>query len=328
MDAAKKFWTLPELGEKMISLLDPLSTLRLIQSNVMAKDIMQKSLTYRAWRELIERSSLQAWEFESFQKKLEDVQILVKILHFMKSEDLSPLLVPLLDLICESSPGCSTEVICPCGPKPHSISFEGFQLLEEVEGAFGTTEQSLKAIYGNMGPIASRISRQKETVASVYITEVTIKDKSSVEELITVLQAKSVSVAILDVRGAEFGAEVWQALAAGLRGKSEVFDWIRISRQDLKPGVMDSIRAIWAATKHFFKVFSTNGSLYVEKYCFVGEQVWRRLKQIADMTDDEFAAECKQLREEDSDQATQSEGGDGEEEDEDQVEEEGEEEDS
>ena len=103
------------------------------------------------------------------------------------------------------------------------------------------------------------------------------------------------------------GYQVWQALAEGLRDKSEVFDWVRISRQDLTPGVMESIRDIWDATKHFFKVFNTDGSssLYFEKsYSDDGEQDWRRLKQIADMTDNEFAEECEWLREEDSDQAT------------------------
>ena len=59
MDAAKKFWTLPELGETLISFLDPLSTLRLMQSNVMDKETLQKSLTFKAWNELIRRSSVQ-----------------------------------------------------------------------------------------------------------------------------------------------------------------------------------------------------------------------------------------------------------------------------
>ena len=35
MDAAEKFWTLPELGETLVSLLDPRSVLHLAQSAVM-----------------------------------------------------------------------------------------------------------------------------------------------------------------------------------------------------------------------------------------------------------------------------------------------------
>ena len=43
MDAAEKFWTIPELGERLVSLLDPLSTLRLIESNVMEKEIQRRA---------------------------------------------------------------------------------------------------------------------------------------------------------------------------------------------------------------------------------------------------------------------------------------------
>ena len=48
MDAAKKFFTIPELGERLVSLLDPLSALRLIESNLMDKETLQKTLSFAA----------------------------------------------------------------------------------------------------------------------------------------------------------------------------------------------------------------------------------------------------------------------------------------
>ena len=57
LDAGEKFWKTPELGERLLSMLDPLSTRHLIQSGVMDKKILQKSLSLKAWSELIRRSS-------------------------------------------------------------------------------------------------------------------------------------------------------------------------------------------------------------------------------------------------------------------------------
>ena len=83
MVAAEKFWTIPELGERLVSLLDPLSALRLIESNVMDKEILQKSLSFAAWSNLIKGTST------GQQSLLEDVRVLVKILHFMLSYEIS-----------------------------------------------------------------------------------------------------------------------------------------------------------------------------------------------------------------------------------------------
>ena len=74
----------------------------------------------------------------------EGVKVLLKILHFVELEEPIPLLVPLLDLICESRPGFAVEMTCPCRPEHHLISTDGFLLLEEVQRSFSTTEQSLK----------------------------------------------------------------------------------------------------------------------------------------------------------------------------------------
>ena len=200
MDAAKKFWSLPELGEGLVSFLDPLSALHLAQSKVMEKETLKKSFTSKAWGKLIGRSSLQVLSrpLELDMEKRKDLKVLVKILQRVELGELSPYLRPLLDLICESSPGidCSVcgRMICPCRPDPHFISPEGFLLLEQVEAAFGTAEQRLESV-GSFGlyhchmlsAVSSRMSRQKETVTYLSPGLVVIEDKSNVEAFVTLL---------------------------------------------------------------------------------------------------------------------------------------------
>ena len=331
MDAAKKFWTIPELGEKLVSFLDPLSTLRLFQSNKMDEETMQKSLTSKTWSKLIRQSSVnELSRFDSnFEKQKEDVKVLVKILHFVELEELRTFLMLLLDLICETNPGRHLQMICPCRPDPHSISPEGFLLLEEVEGAFGSTEQSLQSIrsFGNswheselLLAISSRMSRQKkETVTSIWTCLVQVNDNSSVEAFINLLQGQRVSVRRLNLRNAEFGEEGWQALAGALRGKPKdklALDQVVISRQqDLTDVRRESIKDIWEATRYGFEVFNGDGSYSqrVDKTRYDWEQAWTRLRQIGDMTEDEFAASCKLEWGEVSDEDTES-GGEEEEE--------------
>ena len=108
MDAAKKFWRTPELGERLISMLDPLSTLHLIESNVIDKKDLQKIISFAAWSNLIRGTS--NGEQELLEE--EDVRALAKILLCMKLEEPGPLLLPLLDRICESGVICATHVSC------------------------------------------------------------------------------------------------------------------------------------------------------------------------------------------------------------------------
>ena len=341
MGATKKFWTLPELGEKLISFLDPLSALHLMHSDLMDKEILKKSLTSKAWGELVRNSSVKG--LAGFEEKMEDVKALVKILHFMELKEPVPLLMPLLDLICESSPGHSVEMVCACRPEPHSISPEGFLLLEEVEAAFATTEQSLKSIscgYRSHGcsllsAISSRMTRQKKgTVSSIYLLSVVVEDKSSFEAFVTLLQAEVVTVNVLDVRRAELGAEGWKTLARALRGKSKVAENVSISRQDLGASFVPSfseetlrprwsIKDIWDATGAGFEIFNRDGSRsqYVDTSEYNWEGTRNRLKQIVDMSEDEFSWKCgwediESEGEDDEEELESDEDSEGEEEDE------------
>ena len=93
--AEKKFWNTPELIERLISSLEPLSALHLLQSGVVDKDILQKSFSVKAWSKLIKPSSNGGEEL----LQEEDVRVLVKILQFLELEEPGAYLLPLLDLI-------------------------------------------------------------------------------------------------------------------------------------------------------------------------------------------------------------------------------------
>merc|ERR1719264_2196114 len=108
----------------------------------------------------------------------EGVRDLVKILKLMQLEEPNTFMLPLLDQICESSPDVSNPsmehiaIRCPCHTEPHIVSWRAFLLLEEVEGAFGTAEQSIQSVFklffgapnGRLRAITSRMLRQRETV--------------------------------------------------------------------------------------------------------------------------------------------------------------------
>ena len=55
----------------------------------------------------------------------------------------------LLEAICMANPpddDDSVQMGCPCHPDFHLISCRGFLLLEKVEAAFWTTEQTIESI--------------------------------------------------------------------------------------------------------------------------------------------------------------------------------------
>ena len=133
-ELVKKVWATPELAEKILSFASLESTLSLAQSKLMPRNILESPCV---WNKLIRRSC---------PLNGPKVEILVQILKRMKNPK-APLL-DLLDLICEQSPanGGEVEMGCPRHPGSHLIRFEDFQLLEKIEGALGTAEQTVSAV--------------------------------------------------------------------------------------------------------------------------------------------------------------------------------------
>ena len=328
MLAEVKFWNTPELAEKLLSLLDPASVVGLVQSKVLEKQILQKSLSLTAWNRLIRRCSSNGGgpHCEGLLEK-EHVKDAVKILRLINLEDPSMYLLPLLDVVCQFLPGKSVEMVCPRHENPHSISSYAFLLLEEVESSFGTLEQSIKSIsaaylYGPLlSAVVSRMSRQQGKVVSVRVHTIFIKNKSDAHAFTTLLQAQTVSARTLQVTG-QIGEDGWQVLARALQIKPNVVveAWVSASRQGFAEARKEDIKAIWdnqgieggfvffsakAGKDHFLAILPAN-------YEYDWAHAWTRLKQILDMTEEEFNAEIEEVvrRMRDGDEEEEHEEGD------------------
>ena len=131
-EAEHIFLNMPELIERLFSLLDPVSALHLVQSQAVDKETLQKAISFKAWNEHIKSSS----HNDDGLLQKEDVQDLVKILKLVKVKELPRFLLPLLDRICQSSPDGQlrwVNLICPCTSAYHKVSPGAFLLLEKVE---------------------------------------------------------------------------------------------------------------------------------------------------------------------------------------------------
>ena len=99
-DAQQKFFSTPEMVERLISFLPPQSVLHMAEFDLVGKDTLQKSLGSEAWNKLIRRRGSDG---ENGELQEEDVNSLVKILKLMELKDPSKFIQPLLDHICKLS---------------------------------------------------------------------------------------------------------------------------------------------------------------------------------------------------------------------------------
>ena len=141
----KKFLETPELLEKLLPYLDPGSTLSIAQAHQMTRHILQGSVP---WNKLIRRNSPLV--------ELEKAQSLGQILKLMKEPKSN--MLDLLDIICagpflpEQWNSGSVRLGCPRHPdSPHLIPLGRLELLEQVEVAFDTREQTVEEVkcYGD-----------------------------------------------------------------------------------------------------------------------------------------------------------------------------------
>ena len=311
--AKEKLWKFPELVERLASMLDPRSVLYLIQSSVVDKDILQKSLSSKAWSRLIKHSS-----YDEGKLQREDVRDMIRVLRFLEPEEPSAFLLPLLHEICKSRPSYQTlnphlnvQLVCPsCHPDPHSITLEAFLMLEEVEGAFGTAEQSVKSIScwdvqePMLSALSSRVSRQAEPLASVRFTGLTwiceSIDTSSVDAL-SLLLLKAERVYVKNMCMPTLGEEGLHTLARSLQGKPDLLlERVNISTKDLTEASRDDIKVLWETTRLAIGVFNpefgdfacgARKELYIYKAKYDWPHVWTKMKQMSEMTEEEFTAE-------------------------------------
>ena len=165
VSAEEKFWNSPELLEILLPFLDPASTFNLVQSQYSPeKDSLLLGVLQRplVWKRLIERalpkSQEDGWESQKnmLQVKKGTVVFLTGILKMFK--DPVSFEMDLLLLICKGFPPYSLDYyskpqlvhvshhLPPGQFSTHSVSPQGFILLEMVEGALNKTKQKIEKI--------------------------------------------------------------------------------------------------------------------------------------------------------------------------------------
>ena len=124
-------------------------------------------------------------------------------------------MLDLLDLICERRVDDkyinlfgSVRLSCPRHPNSHLVRLSDFRLLEEIEGAFGTAEQTVEAVNADhqFGPfpefaLSSRLSRQQEKMAAFSGIVYSISSNGSAESFKNIVAAcQEFSILTLQVK--------------------------------------------------------------------------------------------------------------------------------
>ena len=320
-EAEQKFWQTPELIEGLLLYLDPRSTQQLAQAHERTRNILQGS---RVWNNLIKRSSPLHLRDEFF-----SIGHFVEILKLM--EDSKANMQDLLDAICEANPsdGDSVQMGCRRHPNSHLISMGGFLLLEKVEAALGTTEQTIESMSVGyffldgslLSALASRLSRQQQKPTSVHVEGIVLSSEPREAEGFKVLMQscppKTIQLSNVDVE--DLGPEGWGLLAEALQSHPGLLETVFIQKDALDNGSKEDLRVLWEALR-------PNGCVHVqarEEWMFPiellqkedGEAALIRLCQIKDLNIEEWIAQIEETE------------GDEEEDEEDEMEEEDEEED-
>ena len=306
--ASVKFWETPELIEKLLPNLDLKSTVCLARTHVMTQNILQRRCI---WNKLIRRSCLFIERGNPFglpngpkmPHKIDMVKDLVTILKLMT--DPNAFLLDLLDFICERftpedvhllRQNTHVAIRCPRHPDLHFIPLAGFLLLEEVEGAFGTTEQSLELVEGHLltGPslsaVSSRISRQTGSLpsAAISLSTIEIQSRREAESFKTLMQVgpQLLRHLELDVSGA-IGRKGWGALTKAIQSQPNLAMRVVVPKSVLAGGSTEDLRDFWNVMGPDVQLavqLSDNRSVfeYIEKQN--GANGWMRLEHILEAT--------------------------------------------
>ena len=248
------------------------------------------------------------WETPELVENLLLIKHLVAILKLMR--DPRPLLLDLLDLICERFPPHDihfqpermsiVRLACqgPRHPEGHVTPFSGFLLLEEVESAFGSALLNIETIMAEtlkepcLSALSQRASRQMYKITSFSVSSVIIQTKKSAEAFNAVLLqvCKGISERLnLDICG-EIGREGWKVLAEALQLRPNMYVWyIRTFKCVLDAGRREDTRDCWEAigpsATWFVSDEDEEGYECLDRED--GEEGWRRLVEIMDMTEDD-----------------------------------------
>ena len=329
-EAKEKFLETPELVEMLLPFLNAKDTMNLAQSQLLNIKILQGPLI---WNKLIRRTLRnppdenlcdldRVWLIE-YMLGSRSLKPLIHILKIMK--DHRPSQLDLLNLICERWPSKKPDqvVALHCSfDQTKLVSPLGFMLLEEVEGAFGSTEQCVgrintdRQLYygvleGKLLPsLSARVARQQEMVQLVEIKAIDVSyGGETLDRFVTLVDACQ-SMRVQDLRvdnPLELDEEDWSKLRRTLDSGQISFScfspardailgcMVRQTNEGKPPARREDLRTIWDLTEDQWDVFTCIGdNRYGNTYFHkdMGDEDWKRLEQLLDMSDDEMVARC------------------------------------
>ena len=259
--AGRKFCGCPELVEKLLSCLDINSIHSLCQALPSVVKVVRGN-TF--WTKLIRRTCITPVFYWDCRLGLSH---LTGILKLMKDPG-SPLL-DLLDLICEKYPSLKAngknrrsdfvQLRCPRHGS-HSVSPAGFLILEKVEAALESTEQSIKSFElrnleePTMSNLSSRISRQLAQDSTcpeeMNIEDIYCNSKASAEAILTLMTLMTLGspqgyfCRSVKVDG-DIGGEGWATLREAL---SKLQPAKIVSKKSQMSGArIEDVKTIWTS---------------------------------------------------------------------------------
>ena len=290
-----KFWTIPEMIAKLLPFLDLKSTLCLAQAHKKTKNLLEGGVVFK---KLLKRNSPLI--------EVDKVKDLVAILKLMKNPKAN--LPEVLAAICESNlqthfcGGSGVRMGCP--HHSYSVSQPGFELLEMVEGAFGTTAQTVENVsLGNrihqntfVAALASRLTRQQQPLTSISLGKIEISCEEDTKDFKTLMQAISPTTTMafdrLSVVGlrSDWTREAWAFVAEALRAHPGLLSEFFASKDVYKGGKREEIRVVWEALKPDGRLIVgiwDEFSEAIERE--EGEAGWAKLGQILDRCTEEWS---------------------------------------
>ena len=244
---------------KLLPMLDTHAVWSLATAQPLIVKVVQNSLT---WNQIIRRSSYYDEHTErvsyqarrSFEDSLElnrtEMSYLSGVLK--KMEDPKPHLMELLDLICERFPPHDyfhVEVSCPRHIS-HSVSTLGFLLLEDTEGALGSTVQKIKTVILHamkdpwLSALGARMSRQQEVIERIRAVTFVCTSQTGAEATLAMLQkCEELDMQALNVHG-RVGRKSWSLLAQAL-GLHPGYHAIYCTKGTILKARKEDLRKIW-----------------------------------------------------------------------------------
>jgi len=213
----------------------------------------------------------------------------------------------------ESFP-CLFVVGGPC-QTPYSVSPFGFMLLEEIEGAAGSTEQRVEKFMNLhlegplMSALTNRLGRQQGLVVGTTTIRVLMCTASLGDLSTLIMNCQRVKISgCLTIVG-EARAEGWAALGKALSRQNLQVANVTSSKSQMAFAREEDLRALWDTLSVSWNLKSGERAM-AQFHKRDGEEAWEAMKHCLRMADGDLVAEQDaERREEEEEENEDTEGG-------------------